>query len=1152
MRRCLGLGCLLLTSSLALLAGEDSPKDKFPTGNETVAKFTLPPGFFATCFAHEPDVRKPIAIDFDERGRVWVLECYAYPHKQPPGQGRDRIRIFEDTDGDGVADKVTTFADGLNLATGMALGYGGVFVGEPPELVFLRDTNGDGIADQRVVLLDGWGYQDTHETLNSFIWGPDGWLYGCHGVFTHSNVGKPGTPADQRVKLNAAIWRYHPRSQQFEVYAEGTSNPWGFDFDENGSGFLACCVIPHLFHMYHGGHYVRQAGQNFNPFNFGEIPWICEDLHYFGPNPHFGNRDPRSLKFGGGHAHAGCLLYQGGAFPAEWQGRVFMNNIHGGRINTDGLKKNGSTYIGNYKGDLLVSNDPNFRVVQLRTGPDGSIYMIDWYDPQICHNTNSAIWNRNYGRIYKVGYRGDAALSRTTTPKAFDLSQSTSAELVQLLSHPNSWWWRKAMLILGERKDAAIIGSLKAMATSAETTQQRLHALWALLNMEACDEAFAVHLLASPDHWVRYWAWHALAHQPTVWSARAQESLKQFAAAETQPDVIRGILSMIQYRAPQHRESLAEILQQLGRKDEWAKDPAIPLMYWFAYEALARASQDADVPLQQLLAETDHVTGRSMLRDWILPRAVRRLASLPDTKSLESALAALQQVKHEATAIVCLQGLEQALEGRRLAMPSHWSALRSELQKKWPQTEELVRLQRQVGIHFGDKDSVSDLEQELQNSKLPLPRRLTALRSILLARMATSMPLVLQMAVNEGSRELRVEAMRGLAVFEADDIASTMIKAWKQIPAEMKKEAIILLTGRKTWASALLEAVKAKQIDAKDLTENDIKRILAHRDLALARQVEQCWGKLRERTPENIEQQLAKYRQQMHDLPADRLAGRAIFEKTCMVCHKLFSEGHTVGPELTGANRRDPEYILAKIIDPNRVVGKDYYAVTVLDKTGRIHTGLLAEDSPQRIVLKGENDKLTTIARADIDEMKVSDKTLMPEGIPNNLTDQDFRNLIAYLMEDPFLTRGLVAGPFKMAMDFAGPIETAPDPLYAPGIEWKPFEVGPMGKIDLEKLGVLAPPTDSTAYFFFEVHSPRDMKTFVEAAADEDFKVWLNGKEVHRRLRSMQGQRFNVELKQGKNTLLVKVHNIYGPSWLWARVGDPERNLLNPSIKRNK
>jgi putative membrane-bound dehydrogenase-like protein len=214
---------------------------------------TLPEGFHATAFAAEPDVKQPIAMTLDDRGRVWVAEGYSYPVKAPEGQGQDRILIFEDTDGDGKFDIRKVFFEGLNLVSGLEVGFGGVWIGQAPHLLFIPDRNGDDVPDaQPQVLLDGWHDEDTHETLNSFIWGPDGWLYGCHGVFTHSLVGKPGTPDEQRTPLNAAIWRYHPTRHSFEVFAHGTSNPWGVDFNDHGQSFLTCCVIPHLFHVVQG------------------------------------------------------------------------------------------------------------------------------------------------------------------------------------------------------------------------------------------------------------------------------------------------------------------------------------------------------------------------------------------------------------------------------------------------------------------------------------------------------------------------------------------------------------------------------------------------------------------------------------------------------------------------------------------------------------------------------------------------------------------------------------------------------------------------------------------------------------------------------------------------------------------------------------
>jgi putative membrane-bound dehydrogenase-like protein len=287
---------------------------KFPglPPEKAAEAMTVPEGFTVQLFAGEPDVVQPIAFCLDDRGRVWVAEALTYPVRRPEGQGQDRIVIFEDTDGDGKFDKRTVFMEGLNLVSGLEVGFGGVWIGAAPYLMFVPVKEGeDKPSGPPQILLDGWHYEDTHETLNTFTWGPDGWLYGCHGVFTHSRVGKPGTPDNQRTPINAGIWRYHPTRHVFEVFAQGTSNPWGLDFDDYGQAFCEACVIPHLFHIIQGARYQRQAGDHFNPYTYDDIKTIADHLHYIGVTPHSGNN--RSDSAGGGHAHCGTMIYQGGA-----------------------------------------------------------------------------------------------------------------------------------------------------------------------------------------------------------------------------------------------------------------------------------------------------------------------------------------------------------------------------------------------------------------------------------------------------------------------------------------------------------------------------------------------------------------------------------------------------------------------------------------------------------------------------------------------------------------------------------------------------------------------------------------------------------------------------------------------------------------------
>lgn len=545
---------------------------------EAFAAMTLPEGFRVTVCAAEPEVQQPIAMALDHRGRLWIAEAYAYPLRRKDDEARDRILIFEDTDGDGKFDSRKVFYEGLNLVSGMEVGFGGVFVGAAPYLLFIPDRDGDDQPDgEPEDLLDGWGYQDTHETLNAFIWGPDGWLYGCHGVFTQANVGKPGAPEDERERLNCAIWRYHPVREEFEVFAHGGSNQWGVDFDDFGQAFMTTCRSRNgggpVSHVAQGGYYWRQAGGHIYPHAYGVLKASADEGH--GPGGAGGDRE----KYGG-HAHCGAMIYLGDNWPEQYRGRLVYGNIHGHRLNQSVIARRGSGFRVDHIDNLMYANDSRHMGVNLRYGPDGGVYLIDWYDMQSCHTTNPKLVHRNNGRTYKIAY-GDVAHEQ------IDIAQLSDAELVKLQLHPNDWHVRHARRELQQRAAAGKLAN-STHAALADVLQQssdvtrRLRALWALHVTGGLTEELTMRLLDDEGELVRAWAIQLELEdkQPSATVVKRLEAM----ARDDDSHLVRLYLAGALQRLP--LDDRWNIATALVSHAEDADDRNLPLMYWYGIEPL--------------------------------------------------------------------------------------------------------------------------------------------------------------------------------------------------------------------------------------------------------------------------------------------------------------------------------------------------------------------------------------------------------------------------------------------------------------------------------------------------------------------------------------------------------------------------------------
>ena len=631
----------ILPSDVETLPGWDEVLFAGLSAEEAVDAMTVPEGFSVTLAASEPDVLRPIALALDDRGRVWVAEAITYPERAAEGEGSDRILIFEDTDGDGTLDSRKVFMDGLNLVSGIELGFGGVWLGAAPYLLFIPiDETGDKPAGEPEVLLDGWGYEDTHEMLNTFMWGPDGWLYGTHGVFTHSNVGAPGTPDEERTLLNGAIWRYHPTRHEFEVVVHGLSNPWGLDWNDYGHAFTVVCVIPHLHQVIPGARIERQAAEHFNPYTYDDLKAIGDHVHWVGNRgPHAGNR--RSGAAGGGHAHAGGMIYLGDTWPEEYRGRLFMNNIHGFRTNTDILERKGSGYVGRHGPDFLMANDSWSQMLNFRYGPDGSVHVLDWYDKNQCHSPNPDLHDRSLGRIFKISHENDRWVQ-------VDLQEQSPEELVELQLHANDWYVRHARRILQARgPNPAVHEGLRRILDENPDVTRKLRALWALHATEGLSDSDLLALLEHPDENVRSWSIQLLAEDSQV----SDDALSVFArmSREDGSALVRLYLaSALQRIEPERRW---DVLAGLNVHAEDAEDQNLPLMTWYAMEPVVTddMSRSLEIALSSELPP-------------ILPFTVRRIAAEATTEALEILSLGLGSVDDPEAQATILEGINQIVE----------------------------------------------------------------------------------------------------------------------------------------------------------------------------------------------------------------------------------------------------------------------------------------------------------------------------------------------------------------------------------------------------------------------------------------------------------------------------------------------------------
>jgi putative membrane-bound dehydrogenase-like protein len=964
------------------LAGEE-PGGFRP--EEAVRRMVVPEGFHVEIFAAEPMVRQPLSATFDERGRLWVIEYLQYPNPaglkpvtvdqylrteydrvpEPPPRGprgADRIKILEDTDGDGRADKATIFVEGLNLASGMALGYGGVFVGQAPYLLFYPDRDRDGRPDgDPEVLLTGFGLQDAHATVNSLIWGPDGWLYGAQGSTVTARI--------RGHEFQQGIWRYHPRSRRFEVFAEGGGNTWGLDFDATGNAFGSSNGAYITFHMVQGGYYLKgfaKHGPLHNPHAYG----------YFGPVAYRGTKH-------GGHVTPGGIVYQADLFPARFRGTFIAGNLLANAVYWHELERDGSTFAGRHGGTLIDARDRWFRPIDLLVGPDAAVYVVDWYDKRASHLDPRDNWDRSNGRIYRVAH----GTRRKIAP--FDLSKKKSAELVDLRTNSNDWYAATARRILAERQDRSVAPGLEKLLAADRDETLALRDLWALYASAGLDDGTALRLLGHAIAGVRRWTVRLLGDDGRM-NREIRSRLVALAAAESDAEVRSQLASSCQRW---ESADAIPILDQLVRRGEDRADTHIPNLVWWAFERQLR--RDRAAVLSYL--STADAQKAPLVRAAVLERTARVLASdasQADFAACSRLLAAAPSKDHVAC---ILAGMEKGLEGRRLEhVPPPLVDLVSrlwELAQPAPSSQ-VIRLFARMGYPAA-VDAVIELAGQ---SGLPAAQRASLFE--LLGQLSRSEALSCLVASlgNRPSEPIALAAISALANYPQPAVAAALLKFYPAASAPARERIIVSLCSRPQWAKMLLDAIAKKQVASQDLKPAHVLRLAQLSDRTLLDQLQAVWGKVpRAGSPEK-KQRIAEIRGLLPEGDKGSAArGKPIFKENCAVCHKLFNDGETIGPDLTGAERGDLDFLLTSLVDPSALVRKEYEGQTIALLDGRVITGLVVDENDRQLTVVDSNRQKMVIARESIEAVKPSDISVMPEGLLDKLNERQIRDLFKYL-----------------------------------------------------------------------------------------------------------------------------------------------------------
>ncbi len=957
----------------------------------SLLRLALPEGFTASLVASEPEVAKPVALAFDARGRLWISETFDYPNElKPVGEGRDRIKICEDTNGDGRADKFTVFADHLGIPTSLCFANGGVIVIESGRTLFLKDTNGDDLADERRVLFSGWGMEDTHATASNLRYGPDNWIWGTVGY-----SGFDGEVGGKRLKFGMGVFRFKPDGSALEFLRSSNNNTWGLGISEEGIVFGSTANNNASWYLSIPNRYYEAVPG----WSASRMETIADSQAFYPVTDKVRQVDAHG-KYTAGAGHA---LYTARSFPKEYWNRIaFVAEPTGHLVGFFRLDPNGADFRAVNQGSFLASDDEWTAPIVAEVGPDGALWVIDWYNYIVQHNPTpigfktgkgnayeTSLRDKRHGRIYRVVHN---ASQPSKSPK---LDAGAPQGLVAALAGENQLWRFQAQRLLVERGRPDVTPALLALV--GNTAQDAvglnvgaMHALWTLSGLGALDGRDPAALSAAQA---------ALTHPAPGVRRAAIQVLPRTQASET------AVLKAGLLRDPDAQVRLAAFLalaetpesDAAGRAIAVAlRDPANAGDRWLREAAAAAAARNAPGFIATLGDPGANLPAAAAEVALILSRKMAAVQQVDLTAWLKAARTS------PAVGNAVLDGLIAGWQGE--SGPSLSDADRTALQETMKALQEpgrdrmlvLARKWNRLDL-FPEEVSAAGvrLKQAVADEQLSEARRADAARALInLQDDPAIVRLVLDQVQLQASPALSAGLLRAIGDSRNPATGSEILSRWSKYTPGQKRAAMATLLRRAAWASLVLDRIEAGSMNDKELGLDQWQQLRNNPDPQIAARAKAASG--RKSGGDSDRAAIVKQFLPAASRDGDLKRGAEAFKANCGVCHLFYGQGGKVGPDLSGIGVRPRADILAEILDPNRSVEANYVLWTVETKSGDTLSGRLDTETQTSIELYDLQGQKHSVQRRDITSLEASNQSIMPVGL-EQLGEQTLADILAYL-----------------------------------------------------------------------------------------------------------------------------------------------------------